>query len=147
VRDEKTAQEVIAAVKAYDAELILVALAGSLCLEMAVAAGLRVAREAFPDRAYLGNGQLAPRSMPGAMVHDIGAVRERVLKLLKTGKLTSIDGVEIHLASDTLCIHGDNPGAWQIAETIRKTLEDSGVRVVSMGFPLREQASNETSQP
>ncbi len=134
-KDERAARETIEAVKSYDPELILVALAGSLCAEMAAAAGLRVAREAFPDRAYLSNGQLAPRKMAGAVIHDPAAVKERVLKAVLTGKLTSIDGKEISLEMDTLCIHGDTPGAWHLAEVIRKALEDAGVRIVSMAAP------------
>ena len=124
----------IEAVKTYDPELVLVTLAGSLCAQMALDGGLRVAREVFPDRAYLSSGQLAPRSMTGSVIHDPEQVKERLLKLVKTGKLTSIDGYEIALEMDTLCLHGDNPGAWQLAGTIRETLESSGIRVVPMGI-------------
>ncbi len=129
-RDESAAREVIHAVKAYDPELILFVLAGSLCEEMAIAAGLRVAREAFPDRAYLKSGQLAPRSMPGAVLHDPDRVRDRVVKLAATGMLTSIDGQEINLKADTLCIHGDTPGAWNLAAGIRGALEENGIRIL-----------------
>ncbi len=136
-RDERAASEVIAAVKAYDPELILVALAGSLCVEMAAAAGLRVAREVFPDRAYLANGRLAPRSMAGSVIHDHEAVAGRTLKLLLTGKMECLDGGEMPLTMDTLCIHGDTPGAFQLAETIRNTLEASGVTLAPMAMLLR----------
>lgn len=135
-KDEKIASEVIEAVRALDPQLILVTLAGSLCAEMAAAAGLRVAREIFPDRAYLANGQLAPRTMPGAVIHDPVAAGERVVKLLRTGKISTIDGKEIPLQGDTMCIHGDNPEAWQIAQTIRKVVEASGIRVAAMGTVL-----------
>jgi UPF0271 protein len=131
-KDERAAREVIDAVKAYDPELILVALAGSLCAQMAAAAGLRVAREAFPDRAYLSNGQLAPRKMAGAVIHDPEAVKARVLKAVLTGKMMSIDEKEITLEMDTLCIHGDTPGAWRLAKIIHESLESAGVRIVSM---------------
>ena len=133
-RDERTAKEVIQAVKAYDPELILYVLAGSLCEEMAVAAGLRVAREAFPDRAYLSSGQLAPRSMPGAVLHDLQTVRDRVVKLATTGTLTSIEGKEMRLEADTLCIHGDTPGAWKLAAGIRGALEENGIRIRCFGI-------------
>lgn len=132
-RDERTAKEVIEAVKAYDPGLILVTLAGSLCAQMAADAGLRVAAEVFPDRAYLSTGQLAPRSMPGAVIHDPEQVKERVLKLVRTGMMTSIDGRDLALRADTLCVHGDNPGACLLAASIREALETSGVRVVAMG--------------
>jgi len=94
---------------------------------------LRVAAEVFPDRAYLSTGQLAPRSMPGAVIHDPEQVKERVLKLVRTGMMTSIDGRDLALRADTLCVHGDNPGACLLAASIREALETSGVRVVAMG--------------
>jgi 5-oxoprolinase (ATP-hydrolysing) subunit A len=131
--DERAARELIEAVKAYDPELIVVTLAGSLCAQMAAAAGLRVAREGFPDRAYLSDGRLAPRKMAGAVIHDASAVKERVTKAVKTGKIMSIDGKEISLETDTLCVHGDTPGAWHLAQVIRESLESSGVRIVAMG--------------
>ncbi len=131
-RDERAANEVIEAIKAYDPELILVCLAGSLCAQMALQAGLRVATEAFPDRAYLGNGQLVPRSMPGAVILDLETIKERVLKLVSTKTITSIDGYDIPLQADTLCIHGDSPKAWELAGVIRKTLEASNIRVVAL---------------
>lgn len=133
-RDERIAGEVIHAVRSYDPELILFVLAGSLCEEMAIAAGLRVAREAFPDRAYLGSGQLAPRSMPGAVLHDPDRVRERVIKLATTGMLTSIEGKEMRFKADTLCIHGDTPGAWKLAAGIRAALEENGIQIIPVGL-------------
>lgn len=133
--DERVAGEVIAAVKAYDPELILVTLPGCLCEEMASAAGLRVAREVFADRAYLRTGELAPRTMAGAVIRDGEEVSWRVSKLVSTGKLTSIDGEEIDLRMDTLCVHGDTPGAWELARLVRDSLEVSGIRVAPMGLP------------
>ena len=134
--DERVAREVIHAVKAYDPELILFTLAGSLCEEMAIAAGLRVAREAFPDRAYLSSGRLAPRSMPGAVLHDPDQVRDRVVKLATTGMLTSIEGKEMPFKADTLCIHGDTPGAWKLASEIRGALEANGIEILPAGKGL-----------
>jgi UPF0271 protein len=131
-RDERTANEVISAMKAYDPELILVTAAGSLCAQMAVSAGLRVVKEAFPDRAYLSNGQLAPRTLEGAVIHDTDVVRERVLTLVTSGRMISVDGTEIKLEADTLCIHGDTPRAWKLARAIRETLDGAGVRVLPM---------------
>lgn len=126
-KDERAAAEIIEAVKAFDPELILFALPGSVCAEMARAAGLRVACEAFPDRAYTRDGRLAPRKLEGAVIHDPEQVRERVLKLVKTGTLVSIEGEEITLRADTLCVHGDTPGAWDLAKEIRQALETAGI--------------------
>ncbi len=134
-RDERTAREVIEAVKAYDPGLILVALAGSLCVEMAAAAGLRVAREAFPDRAYQADGQLASRRLPGAVIHDEAAVRQRVVQLVTSGRMTSIDGQPVALKADTLCLHGDTPGAWKLARSLRAALTERGIRVLPLGAP------------
>lgn len=135
-RDERIAEEVIAAVKAVDPGLILMALAGSTLVRMAEAAGLRVAAEAFPDRAYAADGQLAARSLPGAVIHDEAAVAQRVLRLVKTGTLVSIEGKEITLHADTLCIHGDTPGAWKLAKAIGETLRAEGVAITALGQGL-----------
>jgi len=128
-KDEKAAAEIVGAVKAFDPELILYALPGSVCAEMARQAGLRVAQEAFPDRAYTRDGQLAPRKLPGAVIHDPEKVRERVLRLVRTGTLISIEGEEISLQADTLCVHGDTPGACDLAREIRQALEAAGIEV------------------
>ncbi len=135
-RDERIAAEVIEAVRAYDPTLILVVLSGSRLAEMAEAAGLQVAREVFPDRAYLEDGRLAPRSLPGAVIHEAEQVRRRVVKLIATGNMTSIEGREVPLRADTLCIHGDTPGAWQLAGTIREALEEAGISVLPLARGL-----------
>lgn len=132
-RDERAAAEVISAVKAFDPELILVVPAGSFCAEMAVSEGLTVVGEAFADRAYLACGELAPRSMEGAVIHDPEAVRDRVLSLARSGRLPAIDGGQIELQAGTLCVHGDTPGAWRLAWTVREALEEAGVEVLAMG--------------
>ncbi len=129
--NERAASEIIEAVKAFDPDLVLFALSGSLLSEMAAAAGLRVAQEAFPDRAYTRDGRLVSRKTEGAVIHDLHEVRERVLKLARTGRLTSIEGDEITLRADTLCVHGDTPGAWEIAREIRRSLEKDGITVTA----------------
>lgn len=128
---DRAASEIIEAVKAFDPNLVLFALSGSVWAEMAAAAGLKVAHEAFPDRSYTRDGLLVPRKTEGAVIHDRRQVRERVLKLVQTGKLTSIEGDEITLQADTLCVHGDTPGAWEIAREIRLSLEKAGITVTA----------------
>lgn len=132
-KNEQAAAEIIAAVKLFDPDLVLYALAGSLFAEMARQSGLEVAREAFPDRAYTKEGRLAPRSLEGAVIHDPAKVRERLLKMVSTGKLVSIEGEEISLEADTLCVHGDTPDAWALAKEIRESLEGAGIRVAAPG--------------
>jgi UPF0271 protein len=131
-RDEKAAQEVIEAVSSFDSELILVMLSGSMGAKLAAAAGLKVAQEVFPDRAYLKDGRLAPRTLAGAVIHDIDLVKKRILKLISRGTITSIEGKEIDLKADTLCIHGDTPGAWKVARVIHRELKKSGIKIVSL---------------
>jgi 5-oxoprolinase (ATP-hydrolysing) subunit A len=134
--DEKTAREIIEAVLVYDPEVILVALSGSRLAELARAAGLNVAREVFPDRAYLADGRLAPRNLPGSVIQEVEAVRARVVRLFTRGTMTSIDGREIPLQADTLCIHGDTPGAWELAKTIGEALREAGIPVQALGQTL-----------
>jgi UPF0271 protein len=131
-QDEKTAREIIEALKAIDPEIILVLLAGSRGVELAAAAGLKVAQEVFPDRAYLKDGRLAPRTMAGAVIHEPERVKERIVKLISTGTMTSLEGKEIPLKADTLCIHGDTPGAWKVARVIYRELKKSGIKPSSL---------------
>lgn len=130
--DERLAREVCDAVKLFDPQLIVVTQPGSVLARTAVMEGLVVAREFFPDRAYLDNGALAPRSMAGAVIHDPETVRQRVLELVRERKIRSITGREIPMEADTLCVHGDTPGASRLAATIRETLENSGLEVVPL---------------
>ena len=127
---------------AYDPELILVALSGSRLAEMAGSAGLKVAREVFPDRAYLADGRLAPRRLPGAVIQEEEQVRERVVRLITRGTVVSIEGPEIELKADTLCLHGDTPGAWMLAKTIREALGEAGITVQ----PLAKTFSLDSSE-
>ncbi len=130
--DERLAKEVCDAVKSFDRRLILVTQPDSVLARMAVAEGIMVAREFFPDRAYLETGALAPRSMPGAVLHDPTTVRDRVLRVVREKKVQSINGQDIPMEADTLCVHGDTPGAWRLAATIREALESSGIEVAPM---------------
>ncbi|MBA4393119.1 MAG: hypothetical protein C0407_06170 [Desulfobacca sp.] len=136
-RDEKTAQEVIEAVRAFDAELILVMLSDSLGAKMAASSGLKVAQEVFPDRAYLKDGRLAPRTLAGAVIHNSDQVKERIIKLISNGTMTSIEGKEISLKADTLCIHGDTPGAWKVARVIHRELKNSGIKIVPLAKTIQ----------
>ena len=118
-----------------DKEIILVVLAPSHrdpFLEIARHYGIRIAFEAFPDRAYKNDGSLAPRREKGAVIHDHEVVAHRALKMALEGKVIATDGTEIELRADTLCVHGDNPAAVQIVKKIREELKASGVAVISM---------------
>jgi 5-oxoprolinase (ATP-hydrolysing) subunit A len=132
-RDETQARAIVDALLHYDERLVHVVLAGSPWERIARAAGARVAAEAFADRALLADGSLLPRSQPGAVVHDPEAVAERAVHIATDGVLTAVDGSEVHLAADTLCIHGDTPGAAGLAALVRRELERAGVVLQAMG--------------
>jgi UPF0271 protein len=135
VKDEATAVAIAAAVKAYDPTLIFVALPGSSLERAAQEAGLSVAREGFADRAYNPDGSLASRRLPGAVIHDADLAAERAVRLVLEGKLTAIDGTELDLTIDTLCLHSDTPGAAAIARAIRRRFDEAGITV----RPMRAQ--------
>jgi len=132
-QNEVAAAETIEAVQLCDPDLCVFAPAGSTFAAMAGAAGLRVAREAFADRAYTGDGRLAPRNQPGAVINDPSKVCERVLKLVKNGVVESLEGEDIRLDADSLCVHGDTPGAWEIAKAVKQALEGAGIKVLAPG--------------
>jgi UPF0271 protein len=118
---------VAAAVRAFDPELTLVSRAGSPQVEIARAAGLRVAEEAFADRGYDARGRLLPRGTEGAVITDPDRAAARARDLVRDGRLTAADGAPLALAPTTLCIHGDTPGAAAIAAAARAALLASGV--------------------
>jgi len=123
------------AVVKVDREVILVVLASSNrepLLEIGRRYGLRIAFEAFPDRAYNKSGSLVSRREKGAVIHDHEIVTQKALKMALEGKVISIDGIEIELKADTLCVHGDNPAAVQMVKRIREGLTAAGAEVKPM---------------
>jgi len=134
--DEAMMEAICGAVAAVDPSLILVALAGkwaSRNREIAASHGLKIAFEAFPDRAYTPEGTLQSRKEPGSVIKDPEVVARRALKMAKEGKVTAIDGSELSIAPETLCVHGDTPGAVALVRQIREVLTDNGVEVTAMG--------------
>lgn len=101
--------------------------------EIASKSELRTAREAFADRAYHRDGSLVSRKREGSVIHDPGRVSERVIRMVQEGKVQSIEGDVIDLEVDSICVHGDTPGAVQLAQTIRGHLEGAGITVLPMG--------------
>jgi UPF0271 protein len=118
-----------------DRELILVALASAgrdVLTETGKRHGIRFAFEAFPDRAYMKDGSLAPRREKGAVIHDHEVVARRALKMALEGRVIATDGTEIELKADTLCVHGDNPAAVKMVKRIRESFTASGVEVTPL---------------
>jgi UPF0271 protein len=135
VANPKIWEAMAEAISRVDKEIILVALASSnneSLLDMGKRYGIRIAFEAFPDRAYREDGSLVPRREKGAVIEDHQIVAQRALKMALEGKVIAIDGTEIDLWADTLCVHGDNPAAVQMVKKIREELKKSGVNVISM---------------
>jgi UPF0271 protein len=135
VEDEKISEVIVEAIANVDKDLIFVALAGSKGEKMTKIGeriGLRVAYEAFPDRAYTPEGTLVSRRQPGAVIKDPDEVARRALMMAKEGKVVAIDGTEIPFRPETLCVHGDTPGAVNLVEKIRQTLTEAGVEVTSL---------------
>jgi 5-oxoprolinase (ATP-hydrolysing) subunit A len=121
------------AVLEADSSLILIVLAGSKWADQAEHMGLRVAREAFADRALMPDGTLVPRSRPGSVIHDASEVIERSLRLAIDKTVVAISGEVVHVDADTLCLHGDTPDAVSLASALRAALEGAGVELAPLG--------------
>ncbi|MBN1976009.1 MAG: LamB/YcsF family protein [Anaerolineae bacterium] len=132
-RDIDVARAIARGVARAGVDVIVVGLAGSVMIEAAREAGLRVAREGFADRAYEADGSLRSRKLEGAVIHDPETAAERAVQIARDGVVTACTGEEVPLQVDTLCVHGDTPGAIEIAKAIRRRLAEAGVEVV----PLR----------
>ncbi|MFD5597592.1 LamB/YcsF family protein [Streptomyces griseorubiginosus] len=129
VHDEEQAAAVVAGVLLADAALPVLGLPGSRLLEAARAAGLTGVTEAFADRAYTEEGTLVPRGQEGAVITDPEAVVERSLHLARDRAVTTRSGARIGVDARSLCLHGDTPGAVDLARRVRERLESSGIRV------------------
>ncbi|WP_149141402.1 LamB/YcsF family protein [Gemmobacter caeruleus] len=128
-QDARQAAAVIAGIKAVDPSLVLMGLAGAPVLDQARAAGLATVAEAFGDRAYTPDGQLVSRRVAGAVLHDADLVAARMARLATEGRIEAIDGSVLHLAADSICVHGDSPGAVEMARRIRAALVAAGVAI------------------
>ncbi len=123
------ADAVVRAVRDYDSSLAVLGLPGSVLLNTAAAAGLPVVREAFADRAYAADGTLVPRDQPGALITDPAAVASRVLRLVTEGRLLAADGTDLSVEAESICVHGDSPGAVSLARAVRDRLTGAGVEL------------------
>lgn len=127
--DRAHAGAVVDAVADLDLDLPVLGPAGSVFLELARDAGLRVYAEAFADRAYTPDGRLVSRREPGSLLHDPEEVAARIVRLVHTGTLQAVDGSVIALEADSICVHGDSPGAVGTARAVRRALEAAGIDV------------------
>ncbi|MBQ0829612.1 LamB/YcsF family protein [Streptomyces tagetis] len=131
VRDAGQAAAVVDGVLLAGGALPVLGLPGSRLLELAGRAGLPVVEEAFADRAYTDEGTLVPRGREGAVVWDPDAVVERSVELARSGTVTALSGARVPVRARSLCLHGDTPGAVELARRVRERLSAAGVRVVA----------------
>ncbi|MEV0181144.1 5-oxoprolinase subunit PxpA [Streptomyces sp. NPDC050625] len=129
VHDEEQARAVIDGVLLAGASLPVLGLPGSRLLELAQKAGLPAVAEAFADRAYTDEGTLVPRGQDGSVVSDPEAVVERSVDLARSGAVNAQSGTRIEVRARSLCLHGDTPGAVELARRVRARLVEAGVRV------------------
>lgn len=128
-RERPLAEAIARAVRAFDPSLVLFGLPRSELLRAGEAAGLSVASEGFADRAYAPDGSLVSRTQPGAVIRDADEVVRRSLRLVTERRVTAIDGSELGFEVNTLCVHGDTPGAQELTRRLRAGLEEHGITV------------------
>ncbi|RMI06562.1 LamB/YcsF family protein [Cellulomonas triticagri] len=127
VRDEDQALAVVRGVAGADAGLALVGLPGSAVLRHAAEAGLRTVTEAFVDRGYRADGTLAPRGSAGSLVTDPDEAAARAVRMARDGLVTAVDGTDVAVDAQSLCVHSDTPGAVPVARAVRAALEAAGI--------------------
>jgi UPF0271 protein len=132
-RDVQLAEAVVSDLARLWPDLILYALAGSVLARAASARGLRVAEEVFADRTYQPDGSLTNRDQPNALIKDEDAMVEQVLMMVQRGVVRAVDGREVQITAETVCLHGDTPQAVPFAERLRKELVAAGIAVKAFG--------------
>ena len=135
VGDAALAAAIARAVAAFDRSLILFGLPNSEIVKAGRAAGLRVAAEVFADRAYEPDGSLASRRKAGSVIHDEMVVVSRAVRMVTERTVEAVDGSRVPIEADTICVHGDTPGADTLARRLRTALEAARVTVKALGTP------------
>ncbi len=135
VRDPELADAIGRAIKSVDPKLILFAPDNSELARAGEAHGVQIAREIFADRNYLNDGWLVPRTRPDALLRDPEEAAQRVLRMLREGKVRSVESRDVDVRGETICVHGDTPGAVEFARELRMQLEHEGVKISA---PVRE---------
>ena len=129
VTNREQAAAVAEAVSVVDATLPVLGMAGSAFFDEAARLGLSTVTEAFADRAYRPDGRLVSRREPGAVLGDPSAIAERVVAMVSSGQVRAVDGTQIAVSVESICVHGDSPGAVQIATAVRDRLEVAGIDI------------------
>lgn len=129
VRDEKLAEAIAHGVLTVDSSLLFFAPGESILERAAQRVHFRVVREVFADRNYLSDGTLVPRTRPDALLHDPDEAALRVIRMLQEGVVRSVEGVDVKVQAETICVHGDNPSAVAFVRAMRSRLEEGGVQI------------------
>ncbi len=138
VSDPIIAKAICEALLEFDRDLILLALSGSIWVDIAAEMGLKVGREVFADRGFNSDGTLVPRSKSGAVIQDIDEVVDRSLRMIIENKVVSVNGDVIDIEADSLCLHGDTPGAVNMARKLKSELISNQVALVNLSESLQE---------
>jgi len=131
-KDERIANAVVDTIMKFDPDLIHIVLAGSLWEKIAKSKNARVARECFADRAVSSDGSLVSRSTPGAVINDLDEIIKRSKKMVIEGKVEANDGTEIIFEADSICVHGDNPKAILIANSLEASFLGEGINILPL---------------
>jgi 5-oxoprolinase (ATP-hydrolysing) subunit A len=134
VRDQELANAIGRAIAKVDTKLILFAPQNSALARAGETSGLQIAHEVFADRNYLSDASLVPRTRPDALLHDPQEAASRVVRMLREGKVRSVEGVDVDVRAETVCLHGDTPGAVSFARTLTARLEKEGASIRAPTF-------------
>jgi UPF0271 protein len=129
--DEGLSDAMVRAVKDLGSEICLYCLSRSKTFEIGKQKNIRVAGEVFADRGYSDDGTLAPRDKPGGMIEDAKASVKQALGMIEEGVVVSLNGKRVPVAADTMCLHGDQPGAVEFAQALRKAFKEKGISVAA----------------
>lgn len=129
--DRAVAEAIARATRAISPDLALLAISGTELQRAGEAMGLPTYAEVFADRAYLPNGRLVPRIHPEAVIKDAGMATRRLIQMLETGLMPVVDGAPVRLAAQSICVHGDSPGALGMAAAIRHGLDKAGITIAA----------------
>lgn len=133
--DRRQATALLEALRLLGGGLTLMVLAGAPLVRQAREAGLTVVEEAFADRAYTAAGTLLPRSEKGAVLHDPDAIAARMVDFVTSGTVEAVDGSRVRITAQSICVHGDSPGAVATARAVRSALDAAGVSVRPFAVP------------
>lgn len=136
-KNHELALAIAKAVRDYDPGLILLALSGSEMIKAAKETGIKYASEVFADRAYEADGTLRARSLEGSMITDENEAIERVIRMIKEGKVRAYTGEDIDIEAHSVCVHGDSAKALDFVKALNKSFEENGIETVSLAEAIK----------